>query len=154
MEVELVTLPARQLLTIRAQVAPGELGTFLPAAFAELADALGPEVAHPAASRFAWYHSRPGTTTDVSACIPTGVGAPTPVGRTATATFRGGPALVTTHRGAYACLPHVWRRLEDERVARGLEARGDLVEEYLSEPAPGGDAAAATTRLVLPVLHG
>ena len=59
---------------------------------------------------------------------------------------------MTTHRGAYACLPHVWMWLEDERVACRLGLRGHLLGEYVSGPAPGGDPAAAVTRLITPIL--
>lgn len=151
MHVELVELAPQPLLTIRAEVPVGALGEFLPAAYDELATSLAEAGILATGPFLAWYHARPGASTDVSAAVPVPDGTSLTVGRATTTTLAGGPALVTTHRGAYACLPHVWMRLEDERVARGLAARGDLVEEYVSEPAPGGDPAAAETRLVLPV---
>lgn len=152
MHVELVELPPQTVLAIRDEVAVGDLGNFLPAAFAELDLALA-ATGHAAASPFvAWYHSRPGAATDVSAAVALSPATTVTHGRATTRSLPGGPALVTTHRGAYACLPHVWMRLEDERVARGLSLRDDLLEEYVSEPAPGGDPAAAVTRLVMPVL--
>lgn len=151
MHVELVELVQQPLLTIRAAVPVGALGEFLPAAFDELAATLA-EAGIPATGPFlAWYHARPGASTDVSAAVPVPDGTSLDVRRVTTTSIPGGRALVTTHRGAYPCLPHVWMRLEDERGARGLVARGDLVEEYVSDPAPDGDPAAAETRLVLPV---
>lgn len=151
MHVELVELAPQNLLTIRAHVPVGELGDFLPAAYAELT-ALLEVAATPATGPVrAWFHARPGAETDVSAAVPVPEDLVLRTGRVTTTTIPGGPALVTTHRGAYACLPHVWMRLEDERAARGLVVRGDLVEEYTTEPAPGGDPAAAETRLVLPL---
>lgn len=153
MDIALVELEPQTLLTVRDEVAMGDLGSFLPRAYAEIEAVLAATGLGPVGPFVAWYHSRPAATTDVSAAVALAPGTELTHGRATTRERAGGPALVATQRGAYARLPEAWMRLEDERLARGLEPRGDLIEEYVTEPAPGGDPAAAVTRLVLPVVR-
>ena len=118
MHAELVELPPQTVLAIRDEVAVGELGAFLPVAYAELETALATTGHAAAGPLLAWYHSRPGAVTDVSAAVALSPGTAVTHGRATTRSLPGGPALGTTHRGAYAGLPHVWMRLEDERRQR------------------------------------
>ena len=64
--------------------------------------------------------------------------------------FPGGRALTAVHRGLYTGLPAAWTALEQQRAEAGESARGDLMEEYVTDPSPDGDPSLARTRLVRP----
>lgn len=147
-----VDLPTVTLAAVRGTMPMSELRTFYDSAFAQVAQAVQREGWTIIGPAVGWYHRVPDGTVDLSAGFPVqGAAAGTSSGGVQVVELPGGDALTATHTGGYDGLPEAWDRLESDRATLGVAGRGDLWEEYVTEPEPDGDPTANVTRLVLPL---
>nr|WP_239069301.1 GyrI-like domain-containing protein [Cellulomonas phragmiteti] len=155
METTRTELPTVTVAAVRAPVPMSGLRDFYDTAYTRVAEAAAREGWAIAGPAFGWYRGMPTDTVDVTAGFPVdGVAPGTSSGGVDVLDLPGGDALVLTHTGSYDALPEAWARLEQDSAARGVQARGDFWEEYVTEPSPGGDPEANVTRLVLPLRAG
>ncbi len=144
-------VPTVRLAAVRDRVPMTALAEFYDRAYTQVSETAahaGWTISGPA---LGWYHAMPTDTVELTAGFPVDgpdVGASS--GDVVVVERPGGPALVLTYTGPYDGLPGAWEQLERDRVALGVEGRGDFWEEYVTDPEPGGDPAANVTRLVLP----
>lgn len=138
------------LAAVRATVPLSELPAFYDSAYQKVGEAAHAEGWVLAGPAVGWFHAMSSESVDLSAGFPVRAVAPgSASGDVGVVELPGGPALTLTHTGGYDGLPGAWERLEQERAAAGMQARGDFLEEYLTEPTSDGDPAANVTRLVL-----
>ncbi|MDQ0425424.1 GyrI-like domain-containing protein [Cellulomonas iranensis] len=146
------TLPTVTLAAVRGTVPTAGLPAFYDAAYRQVAQAVEREGWTIVGPAVGWYHGMPTGTVDLAAGFAVEGAAPGATSGDVTVVEQpGGAALVLTHTGPYDALPDAWARVEDDRVALGVDGRGDFWEEYVTDPEPGGDPAANVTRLVLPL---
>lgn len=149
------SVPSVRLAAVRAVVPMPGLTGFFDTAYTRVAEAAGRAGWTLGGPAVAWYRGMPTDSVDVTAGFPvTGaeagaVAQDAGTGAVQVVDLPGGDVLELTHVGPYDALPDAWTRLEQDRLAAGARARGDFWEEYLTDP--GEDAAAAVTRLVLPL---
>lgn len=136
----------------RATVRMDELGSFYDTAYRQVAAAVaavGGRIVGPA---IGWYHGMPTDTADVAGGFPvTGVALGALPGDCDVVEIPGGRVIVGHYVGSYDGLGEAWSQVEQWRVKRGFEGRGDFWEVYVTEPSPDGDPAANETLLVLPL---
>ena len=152
MDVERRHEPDRSLAVHRRTLEMSDIRTFYDHAYGAVVAALAARGAGPAGPAVGWYHEQPGRTCTISAGFPVdGLPAGSLDDGVEVVTRPGGAALVAVHRGSYDGLGAAWEQLTAELGSRGVAARGDFWEEYLTEPGPDTDPATLETRLVLPL---
>ncbi|GAA4622463.1 GyrI-like domain-containing protein [Cellulomonas oligotrophica] len=150
-----VELETTRLAAVRGSVPMDGLPAFFDTAYPAVARAAAQEGWTLDGPAIGWYPAMSTDVVQVAAGFPvSGASTGAVSGTVAVLEVAGGPALVATHTGSYDGLPDAWERLEQERVALGVDGRGDFWEEYVTEPSPGGDPSANVTRLVLPLRTG
>ena len=148
-DIQLTEIPSETVAMVRRVVPMEGLTTFFGEAFERVARVVPEAGGAIAGPPFGRYHGMPGETVDVSAGFPVSGDVHTPDGGVVVAERPGGQALVAVHVGSYDGLGETWDELQRRAEHDGLEWRGDLWEEYLSDPI--GDPATWLTRLALPV---
>lgn len=152
MDVLLETEPDRLVAVLRETVAMDHLPEFYDRAYRAVGEAVakaGGAVAGPA---LGWYHGGPSATVDVAAGLPVMGMSTGSIGHgVQVVRIPGGSAVVAVHTGPYDGLPAAWEELERWRAENAGAGRGDFWEEYVTDPAPGGDPERTETRLVLPL---
>lgn len=151
MDITLQDEPGRLVAIRRAAIPMADIQGFFDTTYRAVpraVTAVGGAVHGPA---IGWYHGMPGETVDVSAGFPVTGALAGPLGdNLEVVELPGGRALVATYVGAYDGLGEAWG--EVMAAAGDRDPRGDMWEEYVTEPDPGGDPDANVTRLVLPLL--
>lgn len=151
MDITLQDEGTRLVAVRRAAVPMAELPGFFDTAYRTVAravPAVGGTILGPA---IGWYHGMPAETIDVSAGFPVTGAAAGPLGDDVEVVeLPGGRALVASYLGSYEGLGDAWGEMMAAADDRAL--RGDMWEEYVNEPDPGGDPDANEVRLVLPLL--
>lgn len=152
MDVLLETEPDRLVAVLRETVLMDHLPEFYDRAYRAVGEAVaraGGAVAGPA---LGWYHGGPSATVDVAAGLPVMGMSTGSIGHgVQVVRIPGGSAVVGVHTGPYEGLPAAWQELERWRAENAGAGRGDFWEEYVTDPAPGGDPERTETRLVLPL---
>ncbi|HMM95962.1 GyrI-like domain-containing protein [Phycicoccus sp.] len=143
---DLETVPATTVATLRRTVPVGELPEFFGTALTLVAEAVADAGGRVTVPPFAWYHSMPTDTVDVSAGFAVVGDVHTLDGAAGLHERPGGRAVVGVHVGPYDTLSVSWQALTAWTAGRGLAPRGEFWEEYLTEPE--GDPAGWRTRLV------
>ncbi len=138
--------PEQVYLTIRKQLPRAEVGRFLAASFAGLAEmAQGEGQGVPTGLFFAWNELE--QTADVAAAYP--VAASFSASRPdALVTVPGGRALVLDYSGDPEASAEAHLAMDDYMQAHGLAQVPPVVEEYLRVPEPGADPAETRIRIV------
>lgn len=153
MDVSITEEPTRLVAIRRATMPVMEQESFYAEAYSAVSAALAEVGIEPAGPPVGWYAGIPGDTVDVGAGFPVVGVEPGPLSHDVhVVEIPGGRALTAVHRGLYTGLPAAWAALEQLRAEAGEPARGDLTEEYLTDPSPDGDPALARTRLVRPLV--
>lgn len=145
-EFTLQEVPTETVATIRRVVPMGELASFLPATFGQIAGAVGPAGGQVSGPPFAWYHSMPTDTVDVSAGFPVAGDVHTPDGGVLIHERPGGRAAVGIHVGPYDTMTETYDELRAWLSVEALVPTGDMWEEYLTPPE--GDPSTWQTRIV------
>lgn len=152
MESTRTDLPTVTIAAVRATVPMSQLTEFYDTAYSRVTQAAGREGWTIAGSAFGWYQGKPTDTIDLAAGFPV---EDAELGESSEGVdvweLPGGDCLVLIHTGSYDGLPDAWERLEQDRASLGIDGRGDFWEEYVTDPAPGGDPDVTITRLVLPL---
>lgn len=151
MDYEITEEPARLVAVVRRVVPMAEIVTFYDNAYSEVAAALATAGHPPAGPALGWmHHDDNQEAIDIAAGFPAAGVEPGPLAPgIEVVEIPGGRALAAEHQGSYDGLSEAWDALDKYRAAANLEARGDTIEEYLTEPAPDGDPALNRTRLVM-----
>ena len=152
MEILQLDEPPRTVAVHRRTIAMSEIRDFYDHAYGAVSRALAAHDRPPGGPAIGWYHEMPGETCTISAGFPVDE---MPVGAlgddTEIVERPGGPALAAVHHGSYDSLTAGWQELMAELGARGVTARGDFWEEYLTDPLSVDDPSELRTRLVLPL---
>lgn len=141
---EVVERPAQHLAVVRQTVSfdaiPGLYDKAYPAIFGALARA----GITPAAAPMGVMHRQPGPELDLSVAVP--VAEPfAGDGEVSSETLPAGRAATLLVRGDYSLLAAAYEHLFGWIAEQGLTPTGLSWEQYLTEPAPGGDPAANET---------
>ena len=143
---ELVTNPELHLATVRAQVTGDEIRSLYDGAFPKIFGALGRAGIAPAAVPLGVMHGEPGATFDISVAVP--VAEPfAGDGEVRGETIPEGPAARLLALGDYDGLGAAYGKLYSWIEEQGLVPTGLAWEEYLTEPAPGGDPSLNETAI-------
>ena len=127
------SIPSWQALCIRRTTTLAGIERALDGLFGEVADYLRELDVEPAGPPFACYHSIGAEELDVEAGFP--------VDRTVPSRWEiravrldGGPAVITTHTGAYEPVTYAEAALRGWLAKQCLEAVGPLIEVHLADP--------------------
>jgi len=153
-DVSLDQVASAPVAVIRRSLAVAELPAFFQDAFAGVLAAVSAAGAQVCGPPFGWYRGVPGATVDASAGFPVPSGLSlAPAGGPGPGAVvlerPGGRAGVAVHLGSYDLLGRTYAEVIAWLSSQGLTPRGDMWEEYLSEPV--GDPAGWRTRVVVPV---
>lgn len=140
-------VPATMVATIRRKVPMGELPTFFGTAYEQVMAAVTQAGGRIGGPPFGWYHGLPTDLIDVSAGFPVVGDVHTPDGGVRVHERPAGRAVTGMHVGPYDALPQTYVELEKFAAEQGVTPRGEMWEEYLSEPT--GDPSGWLTRVVL-----
>ncbi|NLF04580.1 MAG: GyrI-like domain-containing protein [Actinomycetales bacterium] len=153
MDTEISTEPARLVALVRRRVPAAELVSFYDSVYTDVIAAITAAGTGPVGPALAWMHGADDPSADpvdVAAGFDVrGIASGPLAGEVEAVEIPGGTAVVGVHVGGYDSLVRTWEALVERLRAEGLEARGDTVEEYLTEPTPDGDPDLNRTRLVL-----
>ena len=153
MDIEITNEPSRLVAVVRRTVATADLVPFYDSVYTDVVAALHAVGSGPAGPALGWlHHDGRADALDIAAGFEvTGLelGPLTP--DVEVVEIPSGRAVAGDYQGPYDGLSDAWQQLDERRKHEGLVARGDTVEVYLTEPAPGGDPALNRTRLVMMV---
>lgn len=152
METTRTDLPTATIAAVRATVPIADLTGFYDRAYTQVTEAAGREGWTIAGPALGWYFGTTGESVDLAAGFVVEGAEPGESSEGVDVVeMPGGEALVLIHTGPYDRLRDAWDRVEQDRAALGVDGRGDFWEEYVTDPAPGGDPDLNITRLVLPL---
>ncbi|UZN03223.1 GyrI-like domain-containing protein [Cellulomonas sp. S1-8] len=152
METIRTELPTATIAAVRATVPIKKLGGFYDTAYTQVVRAVEREGWTITGPALGWYHGTADESVELAAGFAVeGVAPGTSSQGVDVVEMPGGAALVLIHTGPYEGLHDAWARVEEDRAVLGVDGRGDFWEEYVTDPAPGGDPDANITRLVLPL---
>ncbi len=149
LDTELIEVPSETVAVVRSVVPMDGLTAFFGEAYGRVAGAVPAAGGSVAGPPFGWYHGMPGDTVDVAAGYPVAGDVHEPDGGVHVVERPGGQALVAVLAGSYDGLGAAWGELGRDAAVRGVQLRGDVWEEYLTEP--HGDPSGWRTRLVMPL---
>jgi effector-binding domain-containing protein len=135
LEPELVSLDPATTAVIRGAVRPASLRDFFDDSFRTLAPVLAAQRVSALSPAFALFHEVPGDTLDLEVGFITDR-LVQPGRGVAAGSLPGGRAARLTHLGSFDGLESSWARLESWIQARGLSARPDRWESYVTKPSP------------------
>ena len=130
------------------RILPGEIPTFLAAAYSKVPAALAQQGLQLSGPPYARYQFETDGTVDVEAGFPI-CGAMTRSGDVGPGTLPGGHVLTTLHVGAYDEVGAAYGALETYLINNGYEPAGAAWECYLDGP----DVAEPRTRVYQPARH-
>jgi len=153
MDIEVAEVDGQRVAFVRRVLPMAEIRGFFDTVFGTVMEAVAGAGGTVAGPPFGWYHGIPGETVDVAAGFPvTGIDPGAVDGTEAVVEDRaGGRAVVALHVGPYDGLADSYGQVVAWMGERGLQSRGDVWEEYLTDPSVEPDASRWQTRLVLPV---
>jgi len=138
------TRPELHLAVVREQVALPDIPALFDRAFPLIFAALGRAGLEPVAPPLGVSHGMPADTLDLSVAVP--VAAPfADDGEVTGETLPGGRAATLLVRGSYDQLAAAYEHVFGWVATQGLVPTGVAWEQYLTEPAPGGDVARTET---------
>jgi len=152
MRFEVTEVSPQSVAIVRREVPMAEMAGFFDSAFGIVASAVGAVGGAVVGAPFGWYHGTPGATMDVAAGFPIDGIVEGELDDDVTVVVRpGGRAVAAMHVGPFDELQGTYSAVEVEMAERGLEARDDMWEEYLTDPDDQVDASLWETRLVFPL---
>lgn len=152
---QLVERPEQHLAVVRERVAFDEIPGLYDRAFPLLFSTLAAHGIQPAGAPYGVIFGEPGDTLDLAVSVPltaplaiTATALETPAsGTVSPETLPAGRVATLLVRGDYALIADGYSHLYAWLAAEGLTPIGIAWEQYLTEPAPGGDPAANETLL-------
>lgn len=148
---QLLELEEQATAVIRGTVPMAELGPFIDASFATLAETLQHQGMAPSGAAFARYDGPPGDVVELEVGFTTGTPV-APEGDVVASTLPAGPAARTVYTGGYDGLGAAWGELKSWIGAQGRAPGRLLWEVYLTEPRPETDPADLRTELTWQVV--
>ena len=152
MELEFATteLVARNIVGIRGEASPADIGPSMGPLFAELAGYIQSAGQAPAGPPLAIYHAMKKDCVEFECAIP--VGGPI----AGTDRIRAGElpeciAATVTHSGPYEGLPQTWSALTQWMAEKGLPGAGAPWEVYVTDPTKEPDSSKWRTEVFFPV---
>ena len=126
-------LQAQQVACMHSRILPGEIPTFLTAAYSRVPAAIAQEGLRLNGPPYARYRFEEDGTIDVEAGFPV-CGEIAPTGDVGPGTLPGGHVITTLHVGAYDRVGDAYDALETYLSKNGYESAGAGWECYLDEP--------------------
>ena len=149
-DITMLEVPAQPVLSIRGQIAPAEISSFLGRSFADLYGRVGLLGAAAAGHPFVIYHHFGSEVIDAEVCVPVAVevGAS---GGIESRVVEAATVARTIHVGPYEDLDAAYGALDRWVGDHHFEVAGPSRERYLNGPDEGRSPAGYRTEIDLPI---